>query len=201
MKKILILLLFAVTSVASATTIDFTSPRSRTNVGAYKVINGDYGFTRQKGGLNLKYHPSKNHGLGLKATGSHWQTGKSVFTLCLTEPGKAFDLLGFDSKSWHGYRGEDKNRKVKLTLDGERFDGSTVTWSGNLTDSWSTKTFSQFTDMSLVRFTLDAVKGYTVGYFDNFNVETSSTSAVPVPGAVWLFATGLLGLVAKRRLV
>ena len=199
MKKILILVLFAVTSVASATTIDFSSPRSQTGREArpYNVVNGDYGFIRKKGRMRIVNHHQK-HGYSLLATRNN--SKQAVFNLCLTEPGKAFDFLGFDSKSWHGRSGSDRNRKVDLKLEGIRSNGEVVTWNGTLTDNWSTKAFSEFTELSLVRFTLDASRGKTVGYFDNFNVQ-DSTSPVPVPGAVWLFATSLFGLVAKRRLV
>ena len=198
MKKILILVLFAVTSVASATTIDFSS-LSQTGKDArpYNVVNGDYGFISKKGRMRIVNH-HRNHGYSLFATRNN--SRRAVFNLCLTEPGKAFDLLGFDSKSWHGRSGSDRNRKVNLKLEGIRSNGEVVTWKGTLTDNWSTKAFSEFTGLSLVRFTLDATRGNTVGYFDNFNVQ-DSTSPVPVPGAVWLFATSLIGLVAKRRLV
>ena len=46
---------------------------------------------------------------------------------------------------------------------------------------------------------LGMVDGAFPGFNANFNLNTAATSAVPVPAAVWLFGSGLLGLVGVAR--
>lgn len=46
---------------------------------------------------------------------------------------------------------------------------------------------------------VDASNTFTMAFADNTGLTAASVSAVPVPAAVWLFGTGLLGLVGARK--
>ena len=52
-----------------------------------------------------------------------------------------------------------------------------------------------------VRVTLKAYAGDTSSTLVIHGVELTDISAVPIPGAVWLFSSGLIGLVGLRRKV
>ena len=93
-------------------------------------------------------------------------------------------------------------------LDGGGTSSSVILGGGPLfpTDTWTTYTFTTPTGADVsggVTLQLKADCGANPGctvdaYFDNISVNVE---AVPVPAAVWLFGSGLLGLVgvARRR--
>ncbi len=84
--------------------------------------------------------------------------------------------------------------------------GNTGDWNellrGTKTNSWGTETFSLdlADDQSEVwlAFWLDNGDN-DIGKFDNVLVMGDAIPAVPVPAAVWLFGSGLLGLVGVAR--
>jgi len=78
-------------------------------------------------------------------------------------------------------------------------------WDYGYTGSWvvemllDSTSIAALSDDGILDFTAEALYGYDT-YFDNatltFNVEMNP---VPVPAAVWLFGSGLLGLVSMAR--
>lgn len=84
--------------------------------------------------------------------------------------------------------------------------GNTGNWQellrGNANDAWTSETFSL--DLAAnqsevwIAFWLDN-GNHDIGKFDNVLVTGDPISAVPVPAAVWLFGSGLLGLVGIAR--
>ncbi|VAW51890.1 hypothetical protein MNBD_GAMMA05-1985 [hydrothermal vent metagenome] len=84
--------------------------------------------------------------------------------------------------------------------------GNTGNWNellrGNRTDTWGTETFNLdlAADESEVwlAFWLDNGND-DIGKFDNVLVTGDVIPAVPVPAAVWLFGSGLLGLIGVAR--
>ena len=80
-----------------------------------------------------------------------------------------------------------------LTTSGDHFFASTTDWASySFTETISATAVS----MKVVLLGIDATSIYG---FDNVCVNDCSTSAVPVPAAVWLFGSGLLGLVGVAR--
>jgi len=82
------------------------------------------------------------------------------------------------------------------------FEGDSVNASQTFTpiNSWRADSLG---DLSLVAgtYTLTFTSGYAGGYDTVFidNVTLTSTSPVPIPAAVWLLGSGLLGLIGARR--
>ena len=89
-------------------------------------------------------------------------------------------------------------------IDGGTTLGENLLDTTSLGFNWGSYALSLYIDPSWNGKTLEfgvssAATGYTASgvYYDNFNL--SGTPAVPVPAAIWLFGTGLLGLVGIAR--
>jgi hypothetical protein len=89
-------------------------------------------------------------------------------------------------------------------IDGGNTLGETRLETTSLGLNWGSYTVSLLIDPSWNEKTLEfgfksAAKNYSPsgGYYDNLSL--TGTSAVPVPAAVWLFGSGLLGLVGVAR--
>lgn len=114
---------------------------------------------------------------------------KGDFTLSLDTGHRA---LGFYATDWH-----DCGGSVVLEVAGEGWadtiDISVRQYIGNLANDTMVY-FSFFSDMAFdtVTFKASGQDGYGI---DNLSVAAPT----PIPGAVWLFGTGLLGLVGLRR--
>ena len=80
-----------------------------------------------------------------------------------------------------------------VTTSGDNFFASTTDWS-----SYSFTEVASATAVSM-KVVLLAINADSVLGYDNVCVNDCSTSAVPVPAAVWLFGSGLLGLVGVAR--
>lgn len=75
--------------------------------------------------------------------------------------------------------------------DGERV--GLVTHSQNVSDGWQTITFGdEFKHIAYMTISQDG----THWYLDNLNLDATT---VPIPGAVWLFGFGLMGLAGIPR--
>ena len=89
-------------------------------------------------------------------------------------------------------------------IDGGTTLGENLLDTTSLGFNWGSYALSLYIDPSWNGKTLEfgvssAATGYTASgvYYDNFNL--SGTPAVPVPAAIWLFGSGLLGLVGMAR--
>ena len=89
-------------------------------------------------------------------------------------------------------------------VDGEYVVGETLFDTSSLGFDWGSYAVSLYIDPSWEGKTLEfgvnsAATGYTMSgvYYDNFSL--TGTSAVPIPAAIWLFASGLLGLIGVAR--
>lgn len=81
------------------------------------------------------------------------------------------------------------------------FSDLTITYNGNVfgTDFWAFSANVTYTGGSL---STGISGGMMVGNFDslgNFTAKVGEVAVIPVPAAVWLFASGLLGLVGVAR--
>jgi hypothetical protein len=94
-------------------------------------------------------------------------------------------------------------------LDGGGVSAAEILGGGPLFGStdWVTYDFTTFAGANVdggVTLQLGAVCGGDIGclsdvYFDNVSVTVDAAPAVPVPAAVWLFGSGLLGLIGVAR--
>lgn len=101
--------------------------------------------------------------------------------------GSAFNLLGFDAREAILFDGGSTWRVTGI------FDaGGSIIQDFNVSSSYQTFTPSGFEKLTSVSFS-PLTEG-SLAAFDNFEVE-----AVPIPAAVWLFGSGLLGLVGIAR--
>jgi len=103
--------------------------------------------------------------------------------------GNQFDLLSFDM-AFNGINADES-----LLLTGQKSDGSTVeSWiTGIETGSFTFETIllsSQFENLVSITFSDSSA----AVQLDNITVN-----AVPIPAAVWLFGSGLVGLGFLRR--
>lgn len=103
--------------------------------------------------------------------------------LLTREDGKRFNLLSFDCAAWYGQPGE------RMALWGYRDDSKVVdeSFSIGTTAMKEVVPGKEWRDLDSVRF----VKG---AFFDNISVTST-----PVPAALWLFGSGIVGLVAVKR--
>lgn len=95
------------------------------------------------------------------------------------------------------YLGTTTNRPFLQAFDATGMFLGQALYSGSVyTEAWETLTFSRAAaDIKFVAFSSFNSSGHPVyGTFDNLNY-----SSVPVPAAVWLFGSGLMGLVGIAR--
>ncbi|MBG0789719.1 MAG: hypothetical protein H0S80_04385 [Desulfovibrionaceae bacterium] len=119
-------------------------------------------------------------------------SGKGDFTLDLDQ---AHHALGFYATDWH-----DQGGTVILEVGG--VDGTGAGWTEfinvrDLTgtmDSGSLVYFSFFSDLAFDTVTFKASGG------DGYGIDNLTVGApTPIPGAVWLLGSGLIGLIGLRR--
>lgn len=119
----------------------------------------------------------------------------SMYIVVLRDDETPFNLLSFDAtdllfNDQSGFTAGD------LHVEGFFADGSSIGITIDLTGVWATYNLpTSFSNLEAVGFAATANEVRDLG-IDNIVV-----SAIPVPAAAWLFASGLLGLiaVAKRR--
>jgi len=101
-----------------------------------------------------------------------------------------FDLLSLDASSLYNLSGV-------LTLTGTKAYGGTVQQVLNLNDAISTYNISGMDKIVALDISFDGAT-----YFAPYDLDNISMNVVPVPAAVWLFASalGFTGLWRKRRL-
>lgn len=118
-------------------------------------------------------------------------------TISITDVGSTWNFT-FDVKQGDQMLDSSSNAFLKTTTSVSTLD---TTAFGS---DWGTQTLSLEIDNSLVGQLLQfgfstTATGYTPSGMLYDNINFSSTSAVPIPGAVWLMLSGLVGLVGMAR--
>jgi hypothetical protein len=135
-----------------------------------------------------------NLGIFGGGTGSQsifWGENGSISTLSLADDGGArFDLLSLDASSLYNAGGV-------LTLTGTKAFGGTVQQNLNLNGSISTYNITGMDKIVALDISFDGTT-----YSAPFDLDNINMSVVPVPAAVWLFASalGFTGLWRRRRI-
>ena len=116
--------------------------------------------------------------------------------------GKTFSLLTIDLAEFSDFRAQFT---TVVNFTGTRQDGSEVFQaftldgifdaSGPLSDFESLTFDSRFTDLISVQIRSGALGELT----DGFSMDNVQVQVVPVPAAVWLFGSGLIGLIGVAR--
>lgn len=92
------------------------------------------------------------------------------------------------------------NRATSIMLDGPSFNHFVTVWAVDTVTNQIWVTDSDDSGDSLDIYNVDASGSITNGSYSGFTIDSYyGLSAVPVPGAVWLLGTGLLGLAGFRR--
>jgi len=208
-----ILLLVSVQVNASIVTIDFESLRVETDqsVISHGTSYTEDGFTlsvtccepaagpqdtslRTTGTLAVEYPGS---------TAMRGGTSNALITLTENE-GDLFDLLSIDLAAFPGTTivdgvlvPVDTGIPQVVTFEGIKFGGGTVTQTFEHMDFLNLTTYSLigFNQLSLVSWFQGAGDPNT-HQFDNISVQLS---VIPIPAAVWLFGTAMIGLVGFGR--
>lgn len=110
-----------------------------------------------------------------------------------SDTGALFNLLSFDATDLL-FNDQTGGTAGDVNVEGYFADGSSVGITIDLSAAWTTYALpSSFSNLEgfTINATADAVQDLAI---DNIVV-----SAIPVPPAVWLFASGLLGLIGIAR--
>ncbi len=178
-------------SNVNATIITFDNTA---NAGQYTVLgsNGTYtesGLTIQATGNTILYNMDANfYNYSNNGTDfGYFERGTQSVTLSATNP---FSLQSFNAANIFGSQAGD------VTVKG--FQGGTTAALTQVfrtlgSDQWSLFSLTGWNNLTSV--TITAQKDFLA--FDN--VTINAPTATPVPAAVWLFGSGLAGLVATRR--
>ena len=115
--------------------------------------------------------------------------------------GNPFDILfSIDvTNALFSFRTNPGTSTFTAYLDGELQETFNAATNGDAGDN--TGRFYGFTDILFNKITISANTGIGTYNLDNLQFNAAPLSAVPVPAAVWLFGTALIGLVgfSKRR--
>ena len=106
-----------------------------------------------------------------------------------------------EGKDWQDATTDKPDPNVSMTID----DGPIIiTIGGDVNDPWYTQDINV---AALPHITLTGTFYFTDDYFDIFSAENlkaqvsmkNFVAPVPIPGAVWLLGSGLIGLMGIRR--
>lgn len=195
MKQLILMLMAAVllqAAAVSAEVIDFESLASD-DAGYY-----EWGTSYTEGGYQLTSDDmfasdGLQSSLYLGGSTYVYTAYMGEYDIALTSrDGSLFDVSSIDlAELMLPYGGTD----VSVTFTGTKADSTTVATTFTLdgSDGWETFLFGdEFS--SLTSLVWNNVADYHA--FDNITVEASS---VPVPAAIWLLGSGLVGLAGLRR--
>jgi hypothetical protein len=129
-------------------------------------------------------YPSFNHWPSYNGTlGAAWSSGGADLYMTLSTPG-TFTLNSLDiAVPWYG-------RVANVSISG---------WNnGNLVDSAQYIATSTYQTLNLGWSGLTELK-ITDGRTQNLILTNMNVTSIPVPSAIWLFGTGLLGFLGLKR--
>jgi hypothetical protein len=125
---------------------------------------------------------------GTSSQSLFWGENGSTSTISLAaDNGANFDLLALDASSL-------ANASGVLTLTGTLSGGGTTQQVLNLDGNLTTYSVSGLTGLSALDISFDGSTS-----FAPFDLDNVQLSIVPLPAAVWLFASGLFGLAGWSR--
>ena len=125
---------------------------------------------------------------GTNSQSLFWGANGTTSIISLSaDSGASFDLLALDSSSVGNLSGQ-------LTITGSLAVGGTTQQILNLNGALSTYSLSGMTGLSSVDISFDGS-----AEFPPFDLDNIQLSMIPVPAAVWLFGSGLIGLVGWSR--
>ena len=127
-------------------------------------------------------------GGGTDSQSLFWGQNGSTSTISLAnDGGLRFDLLSLDASSL-------LNSSGVLTLTGTKYAGGTVQQNINLDGNLTTYNISGMTGITDLAISFDGASVLAPFDLDNINM-----SVIPIPAAVWLFASALAGMFGWRR--
>ncbi|MCP4832859.1 MAG: hypothetical protein GY886_11665 [Gammaproteobacteria bacterium] len=195
MKKIIILAALTMVGAAPAfaVTIDFdgTLP-TYTNLATYQ----EEGFTLTSNMPDATLIDDNNtvrQSVGIFSGGTNsqsifWGANGETSTLSLSnDQGFVFDVLSLDASSLYNAAGV-------LNLSGTLAGGAVVTENLVLNGTISTYNLSNMMGLTNMLISFDGSV-----YDAPYDLDNIVMSTVPVPAAVWLFASGLFGLIGWSR--
>ena len=186
--------------VARATTIDFEGLGSIDGTKKCPVdynCDGDYQIRTSDGNVNRSAAPYK-----ATFVGGDWLTvpnpishGSAMFTL-----GANYDYFGLFWGSLDTYNSINffNDSTLLATFSGSTFVSSLQADGGQ--GNWNSNRYINF--MLTDGMTYNGVELVSNGFaFESDNHAYGNISSVPIPAAIWLFGTGILGLIgfSKRR--
>ena len=127
-------------------------------------------------------------GGGTNSQSIFWGANGQNSTLSLAhDGGLRFDVLSLDASSLY-------NASGTLTLSGTKIGGGTVSDTIVVDGNISTYSVSNMIDI------VDMTISYDGGVFSApFDLDNISMNVIPIPAAVWLFGSGLVGLIGWSR--
>ncbi len=200
-RKLAIIIALLSTTTVQAQVLDFNSAQT----GFWINTSTSDGFTETMGN-NIDGNIAINYGSvddSWNGNGSNnllsWTNGglQSGFILTDNNPINTFSVTSFDFGN--GYTSGDMP-VTSLEVIGTLLGGTQV--SETFVSGWTSNGLSQitlesvFTNLTSLQFIAFGANNRAT--FDNI-IVVNQPSAVPVPAAVWLFASGLLGLGALRK--
>ncbi|MBT8440572.1 MAG: VPLPA-CTERM sorting domain-containing protein [Gammaproteobacteria bacterium] len=187
---LVLLMAMAATADASLVTVNFTAnvtSAQNSFAGAGPTVSGSFTFdtvqgTDFNGTSNLGVYQFSGSPYGFSVTVNNFGTLSGTNTLVqIGDDGAA--LPGFDTVQFAGNQGN-----IQASLD---WSGPTSSFSGD--------------DITTVSVIQGMNPFFVIREFGQIDLQATitstsfDTSAVPVPAAVWLFCSGLLGLIAISR--
>jgi len=127
---------------------------------------------------------------GTNSQALFWGDNSQTGTIALSDDlGRQFDLLALDASSVTNATGQ-------ITVLGTKFGGGTVSQTVVLTSGLTTYNFSTMTALSSVSISFDGTS-----YYAPFDMDNIQLSVIPLPAAVWMFASaiGVLGWRTRRH--
>lgn len=166
---------------AAITTVDYF------NIGALQTGSLDMGGITVTGSANINVQ--QDWGLGIVGGALDIFVDTNEYIQFDFNAGEATDVSYFAVAAGNSNGNQYSGERILEVFDTSGVSLGTVLQSFNSTFSVT----SLFGDVAISRFTL------TSPGFDSFSIGSISYSAIPVPPAVWLFGSGLLGLVGVAQ--